>query len=226
MMAVSAPVEVEPDRKPPVQRWWERSRRRTPSVIAGLTWLIGLLTVISALMRHRHHRWDYVASLLSAPVARQTTATATAVAATLGVLLCYPGRRAAPAQAPGLADRGGGDRGGRARAPGQGPGRRGVGRLAGRARRCWSAPGGSSGPRATRPAAGSRSAGSSSWSRSAPGSAWCCCRRTATAVLGQPSLAPQLRHVLLGLVGVTGPVRFAGDGGRPGRRRCCSGSGC
>jgi lysyl-tRNA synthetase class 2 len=89
MMAVSAPVEVEPDRKPPVQRWWERSRRRTPSAIAGLTWLIGLLTVISALMRHRHHRWDYVASLLSAPVARQTTATATALLITLGVLLMY-----------------------------------------------------------------------------------------------------------------------------------------
>ncbi len=32
-------------------------------------------------------------------------------------------------------------------------------------------------------------------------------------MLGRPSLATQLRHVLLGLVGVTGPVRFADDGG-------------
>ncbi|HST63928.1 MAG TPA: phosphatidylglycerol lysyltransferase domain-containing protein, partial [Mycobacteriales bacterium] len=32
-------------------------------------------------------------------------------------------------------------------------------------------------------------------------------------VLGRPSLALQLRHVLLGLVGVPGPVRFSADGG-------------
>jgi lysyl-tRNA synthetase class 2 len=90
MMAVSAPVDAEPQhRRPPVQRWWERSRRRTPGLIAALTWVIGLLTVISALLRSRHHRFEDLASLVGRPMARQTTATATALLIALGLLLMY-----------------------------------------------------------------------------------------------------------------------------------------
>jgi len=90
MMAVSAPADVDSQhRKPPVQRWWERSRRRTPGTVAALTWLIGLMTVISALLRGRHHRFEDLASLVGRPVAKQTTATATALLIALGLLLMY-----------------------------------------------------------------------------------------------------------------------------------------
>ena len=100
-------------------RWWPPR----PGCSAPVTVVSALLPPIRGRLR-----------LLTDVVPLTGSETATAVAATLGVLLLLPGRRAAPAQAAGLADRGGGDRRGRDRAPGQGPGRGGGGRLAGGAR--------------------------------------------------------------------------------------------
>ncbi len=58
-------------------------------MIAALTWLIGLLTVVSALLRGHHHRFEHILDFLGKPIAVQTTATATALLIALGVLLMY-----------------------------------------------------------------------------------------------------------------------------------------
>ena len=185
---------------------WRGAGRRTATLVATVTWLLGAVSVVSALLPPARGRLRVLTEL----VPLQGTETATAVTASLGVLLCYLAgglrRRKHRAwltavvvtvavavthlvkgldveeSAASLAV---------------------LGLLVG-TRREFHAEGD-------------------------PTSRWFAVRRfgqlvgTGTGlgmlllqaygdrVVGAPSLVTQLRHVLLGLVGVTGPVRFSGD---------------
>lgn len=71
--------------KPEPRPWWPLSTRRTAAIIAALTWLLGVLTVTSALMPGQRGRVHALTQIIPTPA----SATATAIAATLGVLLLY-----------------------------------------------------------------------------------------------------------------------------------------
>ncbi|MFL6074342.1 MAG: phosphatidylglycerol lysyltransferase domain-containing protein [Mycobacteriales bacterium] len=68
-----------------VRAWWTQSSRRTPGFLALLTFLLGLTTLISALLPAQRSRVRLLSNVVPKPA--PTTATATAVAAALGVLL-------------------------------------------------------------------------------------------------------------------------------------------
>jgi lysyl-tRNA synthetase, class II len=83
---VTAPAQgVAPRDAPARPRWWPFSCRRTASVVATLTWLLGALTVVSALLPAQRERVHELVQLIPTPA----SATATAIAATLGTLLLY-----------------------------------------------------------------------------------------------------------------------------------------
>ncbi|MEP7019900.1 MAG: phosphatidylglycerol lysyltransferase domain-containing protein [Pseudonocardiales bacterium] len=69
------------DRRPPLR--WRAQNRRVPNILAGLTALYGLLTLISALAPAQRDRVHDLSTLVPAPA----SATATALAAAAGVLL-------------------------------------------------------------------------------------------------------------------------------------------
>jgi lysyl-tRNA synthetase class 2 len=77
----SAAAAEKPERRP----WWLLSGRRTAAIVATLTWLLGVLTVASALMPAQRVRVHALTQVIPTPA----SATATAIAATLGVLLLY-----------------------------------------------------------------------------------------------------------------------------------------
>lgn len=90
-MVVSAPTRGAQDRKPqteqPTGSRWGVSPRRTATIVAALTWLLGVLTILSALMPGQRNRVRYLTKIVGLPV--EASATATAVAATLGILLLW-----------------------------------------------------------------------------------------------------------------------------------------
>jgi lysyl-tRNA synthetase class 2 len=73
------------------------------------------------------------------------------------------------------------------------------------------ATGGSSRRCPTRAAAGARSPTSSSWARVHSSSAWSSSASTRTGMVGDPSLADRISHVLYGLFGFEGPVDYQGN---------------
>ena len=88
---MSAPVRVRDDKETPtVQRWLSRSARRTPGIIAALTWLVGIVTIVSALLPAEHNRIRYLTRIVGLPVV--ASATATAIAMSLGILLIFLAR--------------------------------------------------------------------------------------------------------------------------------------
>ncbi len=85
---MSAPVRVRDDHgTPTIQRWWLRSARRTPGIIAALTWLVGMVAIVSSLLPAEHNRIRYLTRVVGLPVV--ASATATAIAMSLGVLLVF-----------------------------------------------------------------------------------------------------------------------------------------
>ncbi len=70
---------------PARRRWWPFSCRRTASIVATLTWLLGALTIVSALLPAQRERVHALVQIIPTPA----SATATAVAAVLGTLLLY-----------------------------------------------------------------------------------------------------------------------------------------
>jgi lysyl-tRNA synthetase, class II len=83
---VTAPARGAPPAEVPARRhWWPVSSRRTATIVATLTWLLGALTVISAVLPAQRERVHELVQLIPTPA----SATATAVAATLGTLLLY-----------------------------------------------------------------------------------------------------------------------------------------
>lgn len=85
---MSAPVRFrEESETPTVQRWWLRSTRRTPGIIAALTWLVGVIAIVSSLLPAEHNRIRYLTRVLGLPVI--ASATATAIAMSFGVLLVF-----------------------------------------------------------------------------------------------------------------------------------------
>ena len=66
-------------------RRWAPSPRSTASVLAALTWLLGALTVVSALLPEQRERMRALGQFVPTPA----SAAATGVAAALGVLLFY-----------------------------------------------------------------------------------------------------------------------------------------
>lgn len=81
-MARIAPPTADVERTAPV---WRAAAPRTASLLALATWLLGVLTVVSALLPPDRARLRELTGLLP----YRATATATAVAAALGVLLLY-----------------------------------------------------------------------------------------------------------------------------------------
>jgi lysyl-tRNA synthetase class 2 len=71
--------------QPEHRRWWPLSGRRTAAIVAALTWLLGVLTVTSGLMPGQRGRVHTLTQIIPTPA----SATATAIAVTLGVLLLY-----------------------------------------------------------------------------------------------------------------------------------------
>jgi lysyl-tRNA synthetase class 2 len=71
--------------KPDNQVRWPIGNRRTASIVATLTWLSGVLTIVSALLPAQRARVHELTQIIPTPA----SATATAVAAALGVLLLY-----------------------------------------------------------------------------------------------------------------------------------------
>ena len=86
-MIVSAPTRGDEEKKWSVAGRWKVSSSRTATVVATLTWLLGLLTIISALMPGQRGRVHYLTRIIGLPT--EASATATAVAATLGMLLVW-----------------------------------------------------------------------------------------------------------------------------------------
>lgn len=74
--------DVAADSRP---AWWPLSYRRTASVLATATWLLGALSIVSALLPAQRDRLHELTQILPTPA----SATATAVTATLGVMLLY-----------------------------------------------------------------------------------------------------------------------------------------
>lgn len=90
-MSVSAPTRrLDEDSTQPSrtgQTRWRFPSRRTATVVAAVTWALGLLTVLSALMPGQRDRVRYLTKIIG--LSTQASATASAVAATLGILLLY-----------------------------------------------------------------------------------------------------------------------------------------
>lgn len=84
---MSAPIRGDEEKKRPAIARWTVSPTRTATIIAASTWLLGLLTVISALLPGQRDRVRYLTKIIGVPT--RASATATAVAATLGVLLLW-----------------------------------------------------------------------------------------------------------------------------------------
>ena len=83
---MTAPARGDAQRDVPARRgWWPFSCRRTASMVATLTWLLGALTTASALLPAQRERVHALVQIIPTPA----TATATAVAAVLGILLLY-----------------------------------------------------------------------------------------------------------------------------------------
>ena len=83
---MTAPARAVGSGDPPARRrWWPFSCRRTASIVATLTWLLGALTIVSAVLPAQRERVHELVQLIPTPA----SATATAIAATLGTLLLY-----------------------------------------------------------------------------------------------------------------------------------------
>lgn len=85
ILTVSTPIHGGEQSRKPAEVRWRVSPARTASVIATLTWLLGLLTVVSALVPGQRGRVRYLTKIVGLPT--EASATATAVVATLGILL-------------------------------------------------------------------------------------------------------------------------------------------
>lgn len=68
-------------------RWFSRSATRIPGVIANLTWIYGVVTIITMIVPHERRSEHRVQEALGLPVI--ASATAGAVALSLGVLLLF-----------------------------------------------------------------------------------------------------------------------------------------
>lgn len=86
-MSVSVPTRGDEDRKRPAVVRWPVSPSRSAGIIAASTWLLGLLTVVSAVLPGQRDRVHYLTKIIGVPT--EASATATAVAATLGLLLIW-----------------------------------------------------------------------------------------------------------------------------------------
>ncbi|MEN3362390.1 MAG: lysyl-tRNA synthetase, class [Mycobacteriales bacterium] len=64
---------------------WPLSGRRTAGIVAALTWLLGVLTIVSAVLPGQRVRVHALTKIIPTPA----SATATAIAASFGVLLLY-----------------------------------------------------------------------------------------------------------------------------------------
>ncbi|HEX5494195.1 MAG TPA: phosphatidylglycerol lysyltransferase domain-containing protein [Mycobacteriales bacterium] len=84
---MSTPTRGDEERRRPVAARWAVSSDRTATVVAAATWLLGLLTVISALLPGQRDRVRYLTRIVGVPT--EASATATGVAATLGFLLIW-----------------------------------------------------------------------------------------------------------------------------------------
>jgi lysyl-tRNA synthetase class 2 len=81
-MAVDAPEQEHPG---PRRRWLALSGRRSATIIAALSWLLGVLTIVSALLPGQRGRVHALTRIIPTPA----SATATAIALCFGVLLLY-----------------------------------------------------------------------------------------------------------------------------------------
>jgi lysyl-tRNA synthetase class 2 len=82
--AVTASVRTAAAAGKPERRRW-LSSRRTAGIIATLTWLLGVLTVLSAVLPEQRNRVHALTQVIPTPA----SATATAIAASFGILLLY-----------------------------------------------------------------------------------------------------------------------------------------
>src|SRR5439155_1955235 len=82
---VTGPARVAEAGQARRRQWWPLSGRRTASLVAALTWLLGALTIASALLPEQRERLHELTQFVPTPAA----ATATAVSAALGVLMLY-----------------------------------------------------------------------------------------------------------------------------------------
>jgi len=76
---------VAPREAPARRGWWPFSCRRTAWIVATLTWLLGALTTVSALLPAQRGRVHTLVQIIPTPA----SATATAIAAVGGILLLY-----------------------------------------------------------------------------------------------------------------------------------------
>src|SRR5262249_28801039 len=67
---------------------WLKSRRRTAGIVAALTWLFAVLTIVSALSPGQRDRIHDLTQVIPTPA----TAIATAITLGLGVVLLYVAR--------------------------------------------------------------------------------------------------------------------------------------
>ena len=184
------------------------ARGRARAVVGSACTLVGLLDVAAGVFpRFRHSRMHAIAEVL--PGALGPFAAALAISTGMLLLLLAHGLKRA--QAPGLARRRGAAAGRRRRAvrATATPHRRGH--LAGAAGAAAAPPRVNSRPCPTRAAAGGRWPTSCSWAPVRFGLGLVIVSAHPSRMVGNPSLADRIEHVLYGLFGFEGPVDYAGD---------------